>query len=117
MEHRGWNVPEEDEDDRAHDQHLFLERMHERLDRPFDEVRAVVRRHHLDVRPGAWRELVELLLHALDTFRAFSPWRITMMPPTVSPTHSDPQRRGGIGPSVTFASCFTAPACPFFSSP
>ena len=63
---RARDVPEEDQDDEAHDRELLHQRVPEGIDRPVDEVRAIVGAD--DLHPG--REgpshLLELPLDALD---------------------------------------------------
>src|SRR5262249_33792120 len=44
------DVPEKDEDDEAHDEHLFPERMREGLDGTVDQRRAVIGHDDLDAR-------------------------------------------------------------------
>ena len=63
---RAREVPEEEEDDPAHDEELFHQRVAEGVDGPLDERRAVVDGDDLDPRGQRRRDAAELLLHAVD---------------------------------------------------
>ena len=59
---RGRDVPEEEQDDEADDDHLLAQRVQQRVDGAVDQPRAVVGRDDLDARRQRRLELVELRL-------------------------------------------------------
>ena len=109
------DVPEEEQDDDADDDHLLARARAASVSiERVDQLRAVVGRDDLDARRAASAPARRGVAFTRSmTLSAFSPWRMTTMPPTVSPRPSrsaTPRRMSG--PSVDRARrCARGPAC------
>ena len=84
----GAKMEKKDDDDEADDDHLFDQRFLQALDRKVDQLRSIVGGNDLD---PLWEARLISLIFSFTrsmTSRAFSPKRITTIPPTTSPLPS-----------------------------
>ena len=91
-------MEQENDADKRHDEHLFDELVAKVMHGAQDQVGSVVDRHDPDIRRQPLLDGFDFFLHRSNTRSAFSPNRMTTIPPTTSPLPSSsatPRRISG----------------------